>query len=639
MLYSRPQPDEPISEPQAGHSQSSIAALELENAALRAELLAFRQRQQQIDQQDRASQKRVAELSKANEVLQASLQKLSEEPDLEKFLGHLLTLCTERFAATEAGVWRFEHEVFCLFVSYENGVIKRRSEISHPGASLEVAKKIQNQEVLSHLRKREIVSDYEEDFGTKPVYALYRDYFKQRGIQAALKIPMFLDDDLRGILVLRFTDRRCFTPEETELAHALANQAVLALELTRLAEEARQAAIAQERAIAAKAQATELARINQLLRQSLGYLSSNPNLNDVLGHLLLEVVRHATAATGHIFLYDAAADSLTLSVRCSADQVFWAAAEDEPALFQAPIPIAVSPIFTKHCHQPKLNILQQEQFDGNLWSGVAGWCEAKGYQSTGYSVLMIGDQPLGLLLMTFLERLSLRPVDEELILAMAHQMALVIRLTHLADEAKQNALLQERNRLAGEIHDTLAQAFTAISIQLGVAKRIAQHDPAEVAQILDRVMQLTNMALSKARQSVWTLYPTAEEFADLAPQLSQWAEQMTQGTAIQLQMQILGSPYLLSPLIGKNLLRIGQEAITNTLKHANAEQLQVQLTYTAASVSLCIHDNGRGFRFPVSDTDGFGLISLSERADRISGHLTIRSQIGQGTHICIQVPI
>ncbi len=187
------------------------------------------------------------DLAQANQVLQASLSKLADEPDLEKFLGHLLTVCTERFMATEAGIWQYENGLFRLFVSYEDGEIRREEAISHPGATLGVARKIQNEHVLNRLRKREIVSDYPEDFATQPVYEHFRDYFRQRGIQAALKIPLFLGDDLRGILVMRFRHRRVFKPEEAELAFALANQAVLALELTRLAEMAQTAAIAEER--------------------------------------------------------------------------------------------------------------------------------------------------------------------------------------------------------------------------------------------------------------------------------------------------------------------------------------------------------------------------------------------------------
>ncbi|MEA5449681.1 GAF domain-containing sensor histidine kinase [Leptolyngbya sp. CCNP1308] len=187
------------------------------------------------------------DLAQANQVLQASLSKLADEPNLEKFLGHLLTVCSDRFMATEAGIWRYENGLFRLFVSYEDGQIKHEESIGHPGASLATARKIQNQHVLARLRKREIISDYAEQFATEPVYEHFRDYFRRRGIQAALKIPLFLGDDLRGILVMRFRHRRVFKPEEAELAFALANQAVLALELTRLAEVAQTAAIMEER--------------------------------------------------------------------------------------------------------------------------------------------------------------------------------------------------------------------------------------------------------------------------------------------------------------------------------------------------------------------------------------------------------
>lgn len=633
--------------------QERLAALESENAALKSlaesappnsaatlqtEILDLRKQQAQLHEQAQGARLRIAELAQANEVLQASLQKLAEEPELERFLAHILNVCVERFAAVEVGLWRFEEGIFRLFISLEDSVIKLRSEIAHPGAQVEVAKAIRNQEVLDCLRKREIVADYEEDFQTQIVYEQFRDYFPRRGIKSVLKIPMFLDSELRGILVLRFRDRRYFSPEETELAHALANQAVLALELTRLAEAAGQAAIAQKKETIAKAKAQELARINQFLRNSLRYLSSTLKLSDVLGRLLLEIVRHAAAATGHIFLYSAAESTLTLSVRSRDNQVFWTTSKDEPAIFESPIPIDIFPIFTDLCQQPRLVTLQREDFEGRLWPGVALWFQTNSYKSTSCCVLMIGDQPLGLLVMAFSERTALSPTDEEMILTLAHQMAMLIRLTSLADEAKQTALLQERNHLASEIHDTLAQAFTGISIQLGVAKRIAEDDPSEVMRIIDRVMELANAALSQARGSVWALHPTAEEFANLDMKLSQYAEQMTQSTPVQFQMEIVGRPRPLSPLIGKNLLRIGQEAITNTLKHANASHLRIELVYAVQWVELCVRDNGCGFLLP-SNTGGFGLISLSERADRIGGHFTLRSEPGQGTEVCIQVPV
>lgn len=131
--------------------QDRMAALEAENVGLRSQL---------------------SQLTKAREVLQASLQQLAEAPELERFLGHILTVCVERFGAAEAGIWRFEEGIFRLFIAFEEGTIRLRSEISHPGSRLEVAQKIRNQDVLARLRQREIVADYEEDFKSRTVYAI-----------------------------------------------------------------------------------------------------------------------------------------------------------------------------------------------------------------------------------------------------------------------------------------------------------------------------------------------------------------------------------------------------------------------------------------------------------------------------------
>jgi signal transduction histidine kinase len=657
MSNFRLQPDE-----LNAHLQERVAALELELAALRSQLeqrtpasqssenstletayallqtevLQLRRREASRQEQEQSTQAQLAELLQANQVLQASLHKLVEEPDLEKFLGHLLTLCAQRFAAAEAGLWRYENGIFRLFISYEEGKIKHRSNVSHPGSNLEIARKIRNQDVLSYLRQREIVADYEEDFATRPVYEQFRDYFQQRGIKAALKIPMFLDDDLRGILVLRYRHRHQFQPDEAELAHALANQAVLALELTRLTEEVQQVAIVQQREQAAQDRASELSRANEILSGSLGYLSTNPDFNDVLGHLLAEAVRYSRAATGHLLLYDATQHSFTLTVRCRDGHIFWQPADDEPEFLRLPLP--ARDVLQQLRHQPKLAIVHRDEFERTLCPPTLNWCAQEHYQTLLRCLLTIGKQPVGLLILAFPHPLTLSPVDHELLLALSYQLALVIQLARAAAEAQQTALLQERNRLAGELHDTLAQAFTGISIQLGVAKRIVQHDPREVSQILDRVMELANSALTQARRSVWALHPTDEDFADLASKLPDSVAQITRGTGIQAQVQIVGTPQPLPPLMGKNLLRIGQEAMTNTLKHADATQLQVTLTYHPQSVELCLEDNGRGF-LPSLDTGGFGLISMSDRADRINGQLTIDSELGCGTKISVQVPL
>lgn len=201
----------------------------------------------------------------------------------------------------------------------------------------------------------------------------------------------------------------------------------------------------------------------------------------------------------------------------------------------------------------------------------------------------------------------------------------------------QQDILEERNRIAGEIHDVLAQAFTGISVQLELAKYLIRQNPVEVEQILDRIGDLAQTGLTEARRSVWSVYPAREADPDLAQNLASCLHQLTQGTSLETDILLHGEPYPLPFLISKNLLRIGQEAIVNSLKHSHAKQLRVELTYVPHQVTLRVGDDGCGF-CPQHQTDGFGLIGISERVDRIHGHLTITTHSNQGTEIFVQVP-
>jgi PAS domain S-box-containing protein len=212
------------------------------------------------------------------------------------------------------------------------------------------------------------------------------------------------------------------------------------------------------------------------------------------------------------------------------------------------------------------------------------------------------------------------------------------RTTQLAQTVERlNDEIAERQQLAGEIHDTLAQTFTGISVQLELAQFLMHQNLAEVEAILGRIGNLTQTGLTEARRSVWALRTVSEDYADLAQNLSYSVETMTQGVSIRTDLIISGVPYLLPPFIGKNLLRIGQEAITNVLRHAQATDLIVELTYTEDDVVLRITDNGLGF-LPQQTGGGFGLLGMSERADRINGQLTITSQPGDGTEILASSP-
>ena len=466
-----------------------------------------------------------------------------------------------------------------------------------------------------------------------------REHLLSQGINTLIVFPMTASGQHLGRLALAFHTGRVLLPSECELAKSLANQAALVLQMADMAEEAKQAAIAREQEKAAQERAAELAKANEVLRRSLDALVAEQTLPGFLGHVLTSITHQLTSPSSVLWLYDREQRTANLSLVFNGQTVKPASQTHHPNAkhprdYSSPERARAWDAIIQQRQSSLLvvaekNRMTPSQRDYLLGQGIWGILSLP---------LVLGDRTEGTFAIHFYAPRQFRKEELELVQTLANQAALAIQMAQLAEQAKEAALLEERNRLAGEIHDTLAQAFTGISMQLSVAKWLLQQDPIAVDHILDRINDIAQGGLAEARRSVWTLYPVEQAYADLAQQLSRCVQQMTSGTTMQVDVQISGSPCPLPPLVGKNLLRIGQEAITNTLKHAQATVLKIHLTYTEATLCLCLQDNGRGF-ITDSDYTGFGLISMSDRADRIGGQLTINSQPGQGTETKIQVPL
>lgn len=208
----------------------------------------------------------------------------------------------------------------------------------------------------------------------------------------------------------------------------------------------------------------------------------------------------------------------------------------------------------------------------------------------------------------------------------------------LAEERRQAAVHEERNRLARDIHDTLAQGFTGIIVQLEAARdALLIGNTSEAEQHFCCAGELARQSLSEARRSVRALRPRALQTATLAEALERLIKQMTPGTGVTGEMIVEGEPRRLSPDWEEDLLRIGQEALTNTLKYARAAKFVARLHFGPREVCLVFEDDGCGFN-PQAATDGFGLSGIQQRVERLGGKLIVHSAPGQGARIEISLP-
>ena len=219
---------------------------------------------------------------------------------------------------------------------------------------------------------------------------------------------------------------------------------------------------------------------------------------------------------------------------------------------------------------------------------------------------------------------------------------LVYRWRVLQVEAQWGAVLAERGRLAREIHDTLAQGFVGISVQLELVARLLATSREAALQQLDQARALVRASLAEARTSIWDLRSENAGAEDLPGRLRQSCNRIASGSPSKVYLQVKGTYRPVTRKTEEELLRIGQEAVANAVRHAEATRIDVQLIYEAARVSLQVADDGRGFE-PSPERSGpeghYGIKGMHERAEEIDAALVLESTPGGGTRISVEAPL
>jgi signal transduction histidine kinase len=251
---------------------------------------------------------------------------------------------------------------------------------------------------------------------------------------------------------------------------------------------------------------------------------------------------------------------------------------------------------------------------------------------------LVGGQVRGFVGIRHVDRASYRPEEIELTQALAHQVMLALQLNEFAEQGQRAAVFEERNRMARDIHDTLAQGFTGVIVQLEAAEdAISCGSRKEADAHLHRAGELARRSLSEARRSVHALRPQALQEHNFWEALKGIIKNTTAGTALHTKFQAQGKlPELPQPW-QENLLHIGQEALTNTLKYAHARNFETRLSYKAKELRLELRDDGQGFKAK-DRHDGVGLRGMRERVEQMGGELEITSSRGKGTKITVVLP-
>ena len=223
--------------------------------------------------------------------------------------------------------------------------------------------------------------------------------------------------------------------------------------------------------------------------------------------------------------------------------------------------------------------------------------------------------------------------------AAARQLAAKRQARHRVLKARFAGALEERTRLAREIHDTLLQGVTAIALQLRAV--LPRLDSAADAEALDRILGLAEHTSHAARQAVWDIRPSVLTHADFTRAFEVVVRRLIDGSPIDARLTVSGRPRRLSAEQQDVVLRVTQEAVANVVRHAGADVIKLRLAYATRRLTVTVADDGDGFVVasnPQAYTGHWGLVGMRERARSVSGELEIRSSPGTGTTVRLVIP-
>jgi PAS domain S-box-containing protein len=464
------------------------------------------------------------------------------------------------------------------------------------------------------------------DISTDPLWNVpeHRASALKHGLQASWSSPVLSSKGkVLGTFCMYYRQTRSPSSQDLE-------QIELATHLVRIAIE-------RDRAEDALRASEQLARGQvEALTYTLDVLATAPAPDRFLGQMLSTIGRLLGAQSVILWLLNEATESLVL--RAAAQGSNFAAADPEHPFVKNPLLWKEDKVLQETVFTGAPVICEDIENDPRVTTAIREYFKSKGTKKYLTIPTLVGGRVKGFIGIRHGTRPPYRPEEIELAQALAHQAMLAIQLNEFAEQSRQSAILEERNRMARDIHDTLAQGFTGVIVQLESAEdAIGCCRRKEANEHLRRAGELARQSLNEARRSVHALRPQALQQSNFWEALKGIVRNTTAGTTLHTRFELRGRLRELPPVWQENLLHIGQEALTNALKYARPHKFETRLIFNSKELRLELRDDGGGFR--IKDRhDGLGLAGMRERVEQMGGELTITSARGKGTKVVVTLP-
>ena len=463
------------------------------------------------------------------------------------------------------------------------------------------------------------------NIATDPLWAKYRDLALSHSLRACWSTPIISSENkVLGTFAMYYREPRSPTSQDFGLVE-------LATHLVRIAVE-------RDRAEQALRTSEQLARSHvEVMMRSLDVLAIEAAPEKFIAEMLRTIGQHLHARGVLLWLRNQEDDSLCLHLVIEGDQQV--APDPEHPFVKDPQAWKRSLQFQEMLFTKGPVVCDDIEQDPRLGAEFREYLMKRGRKKFLAIPMFVLGEVRGFIGIQHVERGAYRPEEIELAQALAHHVMMATHAAELAEQRRHAVLLEERTRMARDIHDTLAQGFTGVIIQLDTSvEALRDEEPEEAAKHIRQARELARESLTEARRSVHALRPQALEKATFADALRAIITNTTAGTSLRSDFQLKGQPRDLQPAVEENLLHIGQEALSNALKHACATRFQARLSFDSDAVRLELRDNGKGFVVDSANGGGIGLIGMSERADQIGARLAVTSKPGRGTKIIAVSP-
>lgn len=443
-----------------------------------------------------------------------------------------------------------------------------------------------------------------------------------RHYHSLLKTPLFIRGQIFGAITFHFAQPRKFSEEDIQLARILSDQTALAIENARLFQ------VAERRR-----------RVAESLREILSILNTERPLDEVLNVIVTQAQQLLEAKAVAVHRLDAdkkllipeASVGLSPEYIASIHLPLGQGALGKAVLTRTPVQVNdTTAVFSGNTvHSSEGGTIQ---LDSRLVSKLQQFPDR--YGAVLAVPMVIKSQIYGGLALYYAKPRNFSPEEIELAVTYADQASLAIENARLIQQVKETAVLEERSRLARDLHDAVTQTLFSTTLTAEVLPRIWEKNPQEGQKKLEELRELTRGALAEMRTLLVELRPTAMQEAELNDLIRHLGNAFIARARIPLSLTIEGNRPL--PLDVKvAFYRVAQEALHNIAKHAEATQAWLSLIYTEDGLQLTVRDDGIGFDLQKLKPDHFGLGIMRERALQAGAQFSVESQPGNGTTITL----